>query len=174
MNQKKVYILLTKFSNHSSHLFSFITGDYYTHASIGLEEDMNIFYSFVNKGFIIEEITRYVKHQDYAIPCLLYELEVPKSTYENLQKNISHFIKNKNNLYYTQLGLILCLLKIPFKKKNHYFCSQFVAEILSHNKIIQLNKKSSLYLPEDFQKTNELQLSFQGDLQSMIHHYQLH
>ena len=61
MKKRKIFILLTKFYDTGSKLLRFATGTYYTHASIGLEEDMNTFYSFVLKGFIEEKITRYNK-----------------------------------------------------------------------------------------------------------------
>ena len=51
--KRKLFILLTRFPNNSSVFLEFVTGFHYTHASIGLEEDRNIFYSFVLKGFIV-------------------------------------------------------------------------------------------------------------------------
>lgn len=43
--------------------------------------------------------------------------------------------------------MILCLLRVPHKFKNRYFCSQFVTEVLSQAGAIELKKKESLYLP---------------------------
>ena len=43
--------------------------------------------------------------------------------------------------------IVLCLLHIPYKFENKYFCSQFVAEILSRAGAIELKKKETLYLP---------------------------
>jgi hypothetical protein len=47
MNKRKIYILLTRLPNFGSKFLTLVTGFYYTHASIGLDEDMNTFYSFV-------------------------------------------------------------------------------------------------------------------------------
>lgn len=58
MKNKKIYILFTRFPDNGSKVIEALTGCYYPHASIGLEEDWNTFYSFVTKGFIVEKITR--------------------------------------------------------------------------------------------------------------------
>ena len=54
MEKKKILLLLSKFSDFKSRAIGFLTGFYFTHASIGLGEDKNTFYSFVDKGFIVE------------------------------------------------------------------------------------------------------------------------
>jgi inositol transport system substrate-binding protein len=46
-----------------------------------------------------------------------------------------------------KLYLVLCLLHIPFKFQDKYFCSQFVAEILEQSGAVRLKKKNTLYLP---------------------------
>ncbi len=55
-NKRKIYILLTRLSDNASKAIGILTNSYYTHASIGLEEDLNTFYSFVTKGFKIEKM----------------------------------------------------------------------------------------------------------------------
>lgn len=54
-NTRKVYVLLTRFPDNGSKTIGFYTNFYYTHASIGLDEDMDTFYSFVKKGFFVEK-----------------------------------------------------------------------------------------------------------------------
>lgn len=64
---KKVFVLLTQFPDLGSKALRFFPGAYYSHASIGLEEDRNIFCSFVYKGFIVEVITRYLRSDSPVI-----------------------------------------------------------------------------------------------------------
>ena len=47
--KRKLYVLLTRFPGRAAIAIQAFTGCYYTHASIGLEEDMNTFYSIVGK-----------------------------------------------------------------------------------------------------------------------------
>ena len=67
--------------------------------------------------------------------------------YRLLKEEIEGFIENRDRYVYSQIGVVLCLLHIPHKFKNQYFCSQFVAEILAHAGAVELKKKESLYLP---------------------------
>ena len=90
--KKKVYVLLTRFPDTGSKWIQALTGFFYTHASIGLQEDMNTFYSFVTKGFIVEDISRYNKPDRDPFPCQLYELEVSEKVYESVKRIIQYYI----------------------------------------------------------------------------------
>lgn len=169
--KRKVYILLTKFPDNGSKAIRFITKFQYTHASVGLDEDMNTFYSFVCKGFIVEKITRYIRPDWEPLPCLLYELDVSEEVYQSVKERLNRFVENKKAMHYTRLGLLLCLFHIPCRIKNHYFCSQFVAEVLNDGKAACLQKDSALYLPKDFRKLQGVKVKFQGNLQSMINRF---
>lgn len=74
--KRKIYILLTRLCDNGSKAIGFLTSSYYTHASLGLEEDLNTFYSFVTKGFMIEKISKYIRPDRDPYPCVLYEMEV--------------------------------------------------------------------------------------------------
>lgn len=166
--KRKVFILLTKFPDNGSKAMHLITNFQYTHASVGLDEDMNTFYSFVVKGFIVEKITRYIRPGWEPLPCLLYELDVAEEVYQDIKERLNGFVENKKTMHYTRLGLLLCLLHIPCRIKNHYICSQFVAEVLNDGGAVSLRKNSSLYLPKDFGKLQGVKVRFRGNLQSLI------
>lgn len=164
--------MLLHFSDLGSLAMQHFTGFYYTHASIGLDEDMNTFYSFVYKGFLIEKLTYYVKLEKEK-PCMLYEIEVSSSIYKSIKDYLISFNEQKSNLEYTRLGLILALLHIPFKWTNHYFCSQFVAETLKQAQAVLLKKSCCLYLPYDFICLDEAVFCFEGSLNDLLHDYHI-
>ena len=82
--------------------------------------------------------------------------------YEKVKKMVHDYKARKTMLKYSTLGVIMCFLKIPMKRKNHYFCSQFVAEVLQKCKVLTLKKRSTLYFPKDISKHKELKLIFTG------------
>ena len=165
--KRKLFILLTRFPNNSSVFLEFVTGFHFTHASIGLEEDLNTFYSFVLKGFIVEEVTRYIRPEWEYFPCRLYELEVSEKTYLRVKAILLRFSKRKVSLQYAWVSLISCLFQIPYKQTDRYFCSQFVAEVLKKGRAARLKKDSALYLPGDFESLPGVKLKFQGELKNM-------
>lgn len=173
MNRKKVFVLLTRFPDLGSKIIHLITRCHYTHASIGLEEDMNTFYSFVRKGFIVEKLTRYLKPDREPFPCLLYEIEVSDEVYGRIQSILSDFVRREQALRYTKLGVMLGLSHVSFKRRDRYFCSQFVAEVLKYGRAVYLQKDSSLYFPGDFGKLQGIKEDFRGDLQGMVCRYRL-
>lgn len=173
MNKRKTFILLTRFPDTGSKAIHFFTGFRYTHASIGLEEDMNTFYSFVVKGFIAEKITRYVRSDKALLPCLLYELEVSEEVYGRIKEVIRSFAEKKELLRYSRLGLVLSLFHISFGRQNYYFCSQFVAEVLKYSGAAYLKKDSELYLPCDFRNLQGVRKKFQGDLTGMVEQFNI-
>lgn len=164
MGTRKIFVLLTQFPGIDSVALRWWTRFPYSHASLGLDEDMNTFYSFVVKGFIVEDISRYNRPGRMPFPCELYAFEVSEETYQAVRNMIHTFISKRSNLSYTRLGLILSLIHIPWKLKNRYICSHFVAEVLQRCTSARLNKDCTLYLPKDFRKLSELRMIFRGDL----------
>ncbi len=166
--KKKIYILLTCFPDTGSRVIQAITGFGYTHASIGLEEDMNTFYSFVLKGFIVEKIDRYVKPNRTPFPCRLYELEVTTGVYHKVKSIIRRFVMQKDHMAYTRMGVCMGLMHIPYKRQYKYFCSHFVAEVLGESRAVTLDKDSTLYFPHDLHTLPGLKLDFQGNMQGLL------
>lgn len=171
IKNRRIYILLTGFRDTGSKLLRAFTGCRYTHASIGLEEDMNTFYSFVYKGFIVEKAVRYLKPDTKPYRCSLYELKVTEKVYNAVKKVIAGFMSIKGRLSYSRLGVAMCLFRIPYKKNFSYFCSQFVAETLRLAKAAKLCRDSSLYFPEDLPDISGLKLLFSGNHRELFNKY---
>jgi len=142
---RKITILLTKYSDWTSSLIYYLTGRGYTHASLGVE---NVYYSFNYKGFHTETVESHRRHGvKRSISC---ELLISEESYQRLWQRIQRFERNRTQFHYSRLGVVFCLLRIPFHREKHYFCSQFVAEMLKQSGAVSLEKKPELYLPNHF------------------------
>ena len=166
-NKKNISILLTEYSDRFSKLTQLFTASKYTHASIGIEEHNDRFYSFLTKGFRTEKPGIFAKFTNSGKSCALYNLEVTEDVYDKVKAQLDEFKNNSKQYRYSFFGTILCFLRIPHKFKHRYFCSQFVAEILSSSGAIELNKRPSLYQPKDFAKEPRLLLCFTGTLEEL-------
>ena len=159
--QKTISILLTKQFDIFSRISQFLIGSEYTHASIGLSDDKNTFFSFNTKrGFCIEKPIKKKRKN----PCILYQIQVPAQSYDEIVTRIGDFKNNANQYKYSFIGAILCVLHIPFKCENKYFCSQFVSELLTLSGAAKLRTKPTLYLPKYFSKEPQFTLSYKGML----------
>ncbi len=166
MTSRKIFVLLTQFPGRGAQALRYWSGCPYTHVSIGLDEDMNTFYSFVFKGFIIEDIGRYNRPGRKPFPCELYSMEVSEETYQEVRAYIDTFVRKRSDLHYSRIGLALSLAGIPWKIRDGYICSYFVAEILQKCTDAQIKKYSTLCMPKDFSRSRHLEMVFRGDLQN--------
>ena len=171
MKKRKIFVLLTQFPGREAQVLRWYTRCNYSHVSIGLEEDMNTFYSFVMKGFIVEDIMRYNKPGRKPFPCELYALDVSEETYEKVRNYLKTYVQKRETLHYTKVGLALSLAGIPWRIKNGYICSYFVAEVLHRCTEIRLKRYSTLCMPKDFSRSRDLKMVFRGDLQHYAHRF---
>ena len=163
-----INILLMRYPDRFSKLFRLVSRSDYNHASIGISDTDGIFYSYGLKGFRKETPKDHPKFKEKEVPCCLYRIEVSEDIY-GIAKSILHeHEKDAINFKFTYFGVALCILKIGYKRKERYFCSQFVSEVLDQLKAVPLEKQSSLYLPDDFMKIQELNLSFKGYLSELF------
>ncbi len=145
---KEVSILLTKYSDWISSMVYMLCGKGYTHASIGLEEDPDTYYSFNYRGFAIETVEKHKRRGVKKSKC--YQWMVPDDTYEEIKHRIQDVKEDKDSYRYTRLGVLCCVLHIPLHWKKHYFCSQFVAELLEKSGAVSLSRSPSCFLPNHF------------------------
>ena len=154
---KTITIFLTKYSDMLSNFIYIMSGGWYTHVSLALNDIDEPMYSFNFKGFCVETIE---KHRRRGVTkSMSYRLSVTDNAYDRLKLHIHRFIEHQDEFSYTKFGAIMCFLRIPFKWNGHYFCSQFVAEALKSTDAIALKKPSCLYLPNHLK--NELERSKQ-------------
>ena len=164
MSKKNIYVLLMRMPDSISKALSLWMRFHYTHVSIGLEEDLEHFYSFGYSGFRVESVERFNRSAKGPFPCALYEIPVSEKTYDRVKKQLMSFVEKKEQLHFTLFGVALSLCKIRHKFEDHYFCSQFVSEVLHDCEVLPQHKHSSLFMPCDFSKQKELRLVFQGML----------
>jgi len=142
---KKITILLTKYSDFISSFVYHVAGHGYTHASLGLDDEPGVYYSFNYKGFCVETLEKHRRRGvEKSLGC---EVEISDEAYQKLKDSIAQFKAHRAEMSYTRLGVLFCLLRFPFRWKCHYFCSQFVAELLQLSGAVQLKKRAELYLP---------------------------
>lgn len=152
---KTISILLTKYSDFTSCLLYHIAGHGYTHASLGLDETDGEFYSFNYKGFCVETLEKHRRRGVNKSMC--YQLKIQDEAYQDISQRVKAFEQQRVKYQYTRLGVIFAILHIPFCWKNHYICSQFVAELLIKSGAVPLRRNASLYLPNQLRSELEKQ-----------------
>lgn len=170
IGEKHILILLTKYPDFTSRLLQIVNGWSFTHVSIGIEDSTGQYFSFVGKGFRIENPQYHPTAKKKEVPCELYRIPVSEKIYDQAKQLLAFHVNNAERYRYSYLGLFFCIMHIPFKTTYRYFCSQFVAEVLECAKVIELGKHSSLYTPDDFSQIHGVPLVYRGTLRELINH----
>jgi len=172
----QIYIIFTHTGTIVSKTIRLFTRNKYTHVSISLNRELYEMYSFGRKGIrtpLIGGFTTVGKNKGIykkynKTICKIYELTVDIPTYSNIENDLNRFILNQNELKYNFLGIFLILFRYPIKRNGHYFCSQFVAEILDLNQIIKFDKHHALIRPQEIEKFNIGNILYEGYLEKFI------
>lgn len=169
---KTIYILLTRSGTLLSKLVYSVTGANYTHASLAFDEDLSCLYSSTRKnGYTMfpagpsrEYLNRGVFRLRENIPCALYALEVTDEAYARAKRRADHMMNHGELYRFNSVGLLLCALHIRWNRRRHYFCSQFVSEVLQKSGALELPKPSTLMHPSDYAELPELRCLYRGTL----------
>lgn len=145
---KEVSILLTKYSDWVSNLVYVLCGRGYTHASISLEENEDTYYSFNYLGFAVETLGKHRRRGVTKSKC--FRVKISDQSYESIRQRIHDIELERSSYRYTRLGVLCCILHIPYHINRRYFCSQFVAELLENSGAMKLSRPSNYFLPNHF------------------------
>lgn len=173
---KTIYLLLTRSDTVLSRVVRLVTASHYTHVSIAFDESLQTVYSSSRKngrtlfpaGPCQEHLERGYWGEHGHVPCILYELQVSDQAYRAAQWEVEHILRRQGEYHFNILGLILCQMNIPFHRKHHFFCSQFVGMVLGRSGALCLPKDPSVMKPCDYMVMPELVCRFQGRLQELL------
>lgn len=176
---KSIYIVLTKTGTALSRIIGMVTNEPYTHAALSLEPSLDHLYTFsrlqpqrpLPAGFVIESPYYGYNglHPDTA--CEVYELSISNQSYRIIKKRIEQMHAEAGIYHYSILGTLYCMFCIKHKRQNHYFCSQFIGELLKESGAVRLPKHESLMHPVDYRYMPECRLIYHGNIHGLIHYH---
>ncbi|SCY42755.1 hypothetical protein [Alkaliphilus peptidifermentans] len=158
MSTKYIYLIFSKTGTWLSKTIHAVDKTKYVHSSISFDCNFNRMYSFgrtnpsnpFSGGFVEESLFDGVYKRFPFSNCLIYRIPVTEDQYNLMLNEVEGFMREKKKYRYNFLGLFAVLLNKPFKRKYHYFCSQFVSELLIKGNIYNSNR------PPELIKTNDL------------------
>jgi hypothetical protein len=170
MSDRYIYLIFSKTGTWLSKAIGVFTEGKYTHASISFDSNFNKLYSFgrtnpnnpLSAGFVEENLYGGVYKKFKKSICLIYRIKVTEDQYICLQNQVENFITLKSQYKYNFLGLFGVLLNRPLKRDKHYFCSQFVSEILIKSNVYSTNKLPELIKPNDLALIDNKEFVYEG------------
>ncbi|MGX7023888.1 hypothetical protein [Vagococcus hydrophili] len=165
----EIFIIYSANNSLLSKAIKCYTKEKYNHVSIALDVELKDTYSFGRKKINNPLIGGFVK-EDFKDPffltshCSLYSLEVTEEQYESIRKIISYFETNKELFQYNLLGLVALSMEYCIERENAYFCSEFVAMLLTESKIATFQKKNQFITPKDLLALDNLTKVYEGQM----------
>ena len=169
-HQYPIFILLMHSGTPLANAIKVVTRAQYSHACISFNAGLNPLYSFGGKtkagekgfGFVIQN-TRDEFYKKYKANYGLYVMFVSKEARNLMKSKLHEFKKNKDKYKYDIAGLVQVFFNQPTDyKKNKYFCSRFVMDIVQAGEN-KLDKVPSLWKPEDIKQLQNISLVNSGD-----------
>jgi len=122
-----------------------------------MDESLTTMYSFgrVNPdnpfsgGYVHESLYTGVYKKFRNCECIIYRLPVTEEQYRILVEELARFDAYQDFFRYNFLGLIAAGLQVPLKRKQRYFCSQFVSELLMKINVLKSDRSPELIRPTD-------------------------
>ncbi len=148
----------------------------YAHVSLSLEESLISMYSFgrihpnnpLSGGFVQENLYEGVFKKFSACECAVYRLKITEQQYSALSDEILRFMVNRDCYKYNFLGLFAAGMNVPLKRRNRYFCSQFVSELLIRSCILTSQNPPELVRPTDLLQIESKEKIFEGLTQAYM------
>lgn len=167
---KKIYIILTYTGTILSKIIKYYTKDEFSHVSIALDSDLKEMYSFGRLNpynpflgsFIHEYINKGTFRRFKKTKAEVYSLFVTDEQYEKARKIIAYFNENKEKYKFNILGLICVSIHKKFKRKNMFYCAEFVKHVLKVSGISEVNELPEIIKPQDFKEMQGLRLEYEG------------
>ncbi|MBT2731932.1 hypothetical protein [Carnobacterium sp. ISL-102] len=169
----KIYLMLTDTNTILSKTIKLYTKATYNHASIALEPALLKPYSFGRKyahnpfsgGYVEEDLSR---HYFLRAQCTIYSCEISEQHYENLVELLSFYNETQSLYRYNLLGLVTLALNVDFDRRDAFFCSQFVASVLSESGIYAFEKEPHFITPGDLSQLPIFAPIYSGSLQEYL------
>lgn len=170
MKYKYIYLVFSKTGTLLSRALNVFSETKYVHASLSFDDCFTRMYSFGRRnpdnpfsgGFVEENLYDGMYKKFPESECMIYRVRVTEEQYYQLRETVEEFLKNKDMYRYNFLGLFAILLNKPIKRKNHYFCSQFVSEVLIKGSVYNSGKAPELTVPYDLFSIQNKALIYEG------------
>lgn len=173
MEEKYIYLVLTRTGTVISKIIGTVTGKTFTHASIASDIMLTYMYSFCrdNKdiplpaNFNREYIDDGVFGDCKSIPGEVYRIPVTCEQYDRYNDVIRHFTLNRESYTYDIGALFLMALHIPHRLRNKFVCSVWVGFVLGKSGVEHdIKMHPSLIEPENFRSLRNAELIYKGDM----------
>lgn len=168
--KKNIYIVLSQTGTIVSRLIKLFTHDSFNHVSISFEDDINSLYSFgrtqtynfVSGGFVKESPNYGTFKRFKRTRIALLSFEVESDVYYKMKEHIERMYEHKELYKYNYRGLFMAAIHKKYSRFNHYYCSEFISELLRAFGVVKADCLGEVVRPMEFYSLPNARLLFKG------------
>ena len=172
MENKEIYIIISHTPSVVSRIIKQFTHTPYNHVSISLDAELDNMYSFGRRfkyfpwigGFVHESLTSGTMGRFTETDAIVLKLNVDDEIYEELREKLEDMLAHKYSYRYDTLGLLLAIFGKTYKRDKHYYCSDFVRDMLVELGVEEQDNFEDIVRPLDFLDLPDTQEVFRGKL----------
>lgn len=169
---KEIYIIVTYTGTVLSKIIKLYTRKKYAHVSIAFDKNLETMYSFgrlnpynpFKGGFVEEGKNKGTFKRFKNTTTKVFSMQITEEQYEGLKKDINQFMENKEKYKFNILGLFLTAINVELKRKNAFYCAEFVKYVIEKQGI--KTNLPKIAKPNDFIKLDGLNELYEGKLSS--------
>lgn len=136
--KRQLYIVISQTGTILSRLLKIFTGAEYNHASVSMSADLQQMYSFGRRhpynpfwgGFVKESPNTGTFKRFYKTKAVVLAVDIDEQKYTELCEFLKEMHQKRKLYHYNYLGVCLAAFRIAYKRRNCYYCSEFVKHIL--------------------------------------------
>ncbi len=176
MEEKSVYIVVSQTGTILSRIIKGLTRKEYNHASLSLNEDLHIMYSFGRKypynpfyGSFVKESAEWGTFKRFdKTKIIVLKIPVEEYEYDGICEAIDYIADHPENYGYNYIGLFLAIFRIHFRTSKRYYCSEFVKDMLVKNNVEGASNLGKIPHPMCFLKMPNVERVYSGMLTDYI------
>ena len=174
-NQKQIYIVLSQTGTVLSRILHLVTKKEYNHSSISMNRELTRMYSFgrrnpynpISAGFVRESphFGTFKRFPETKIAVL--SLAVSEETYKEIGDLLEEMIGCSKHFHYDFLGLCAAAFRVNYRRRNHFYCSAFVKDVLEKYDVEGVEALAPITHPVDFMTLHGVDLVYRGKMRDL-------
>ncbi len=175
--EKNIYVVVSQSGTLTSKLVSKCTHSKFCHVSISLDEGLHTMYSFGRRHKYTPWFGGYVKESpDTGIvkkflnkEIAVLRFSVEEDRFAKVQAYLEDMYRNRKVYKYNYLGAFLSVFHKNYQKKNKFYCSQFVRDVLLKFNVCQEeDMPKGVIFPRDFLSAFAEKIIYRGRFTTLL------
>ncbi len=168
----EVYIVVTQSGSILSKVLKLVTRAPYNHVSLSLETDLNTMYSFgrlnpknpVLGGLVMESPHSGTFARFHKTKAMVLRKSVSEKQFKALERHLEALYKRREQYKYDIIGLVLAGLKVKYTRKNRFYCSEWVKQMMLRHGMAKKSEFKKITKPIHFLSLENTELIYTGAL----------